>query len=214
MKKRVIVIDYGSGNLRSVFKALESVCSALSDVELIVSSSAKDIANASHIILPGVGAFADCRAGLFDLPGMHEAIDRAVLEEKRWFLGICVGMQLLADIGFEHGAHSGLRWIHGAVKAIPEDLQLKIPHMGWNNVTFKNPDNVLFEGIENNTDMYFVHSYYFVPEDKKNVIATTHYGIDIPAIIAKENITGVQFHPEKSQKAGLQFLANFMRRTK
>jgi glutamine amidotransferase len=188
MSARILVIDYGSGNLRSVVKA------------------------ASHIILPGVGAFADCSSGLLALPGMHEALSRAVLEEKRWFLGICVGMQLLADLGHEHGKHQGLGWIGGEVKPIPQNLSLKIPHMGWNSLSFKDKENPLFRGLGDQTDMYFVHSYYFSPTDRESILATTNYGVEIPAIIAKENITGVQFHPEKSQKSGLRFLSNFMRR--
>lgn len=202
MNLNPVIIDYGSGNLRSVGKAFSHVMGK----QAKISSSPADLADATHIILPGVGAFGDCAAGLRAIDGMVDALEEQVLHKKKPFLGICVGMQLLADTGYEHGEHSGLGWIAGKVVAIEPQDGLPVPHMGWNSLEFKRP-SPLTENI--NSDVYFVHSYKFecAPE---YVLATTSYCGAIQAFVAKDNIFGVQFHPEKSQKAGLQLIGNFL----
>lgn len=204
--KKVAIIDYGSGNLRSAAKAFESAARETGH-EVAVTSSHSDLSSASHIVLPGVGAFADCMKGLAAVPGMIEAMSREALESKKPFLGICVGMQLLADWGHEHGKHKGLGWIKGEVTLISAP-GLKVPHMGWNNVS--SGRSPLFKGIAPETDFYFVHSYKFDSADKNDVLATVGYGEVFPAAIGKGNIMGVQFHPEKSQRAGLELIRNFL----
>ncbi len=203
----VVLIDYGSGNLHSAAKALEREAKPLG-LPVAVTSKAWDVANASHIVLPGVGAFAECYAGLHALTGMRETLEAAVLKKKKPFLGICVGMQLLAERGYENGNHSGLGWLKGDVAAItPAGKTLKIPHMGWNALEIKRKHS-LFDGMASGEHMYFVHSYHFVGQD---ALAVTDYGGPVTAAVAKENIMGVQFHPEKSQGAGLKLLHNFLR---
>lgn len=200
----VVIIDYGSGNLRSAAKAFEHV---IGD-NVKVTSNPKDLEAATHIVLPGVGAFGDCIAGLKKIPGMVEAMEKEVLQKKKPFLGICVGMQLLADIGHEYGEHKGLGWIKGEVKKIdPKDKSLPVPHMGWNGLTI-NKQVPLLKNL--NEDVYFVHSYHFIPANNDNLLATTDYGDKLTAVIGKDNIMGVQFHPEKSQKAGLTLIKNFL----
>ena len=203
MATNTIIIDYGSGNLRSVAKAFEHVSSG----SVKVTSNANDLASATHIVLPGVGAFGDCITGLSTIPGMIDALSAEVLEKKKPFLGICVGMQMLAEFGHEYGKHKGLGWIKGEVKRIETAQELPIPHMGWNELEFKRPLK-LTEGM--GKDVYFVHSYCFNAANQTDVIATTNYGTEITAIIARDNIMGVQFHPEKSQNAGLVLLRNFL----
>lgn len=206
---KVVIIDYGSGNLRSVAKAVEHELPENGRAE--VTSDPKALADATHIILPGVGAFGDCAAGLDALPGMHEALDREVLKNKKPFLGICVGMQLLADIGLEHGEHKGFGWIKGVVAPIPNPKEtLKIPHMGWNSLVIKKKHPVL-DGIETGDHAYFVHSYRFECEEKSCILSEVEYGSSIVAVLCKDNIIATQFHPEKSQKAGLRLLHNFLR---
>jgi glutamine amidotransferase len=200
----IVIIDYGSGNLRSVAKAFEHVGA---DVKII--SDAQSIKTANHIVLPGVGAFADCMAGLQALDGVIEAISEAVLAKKTNFLGICVGMQMLFERGFEYGEHQGLCWLSGdVVKLSPSNSSLKIPHMGWNNLAIRNSHSIL-RGIENGAHAYFVHSYH-ANAQSKNICATTDYGQAVTAVVADEHIVGVQFHPEKSQALGLAILKNFM----
>ena len=199
----ICIIDYGSGNLRSVQKAFEHVAKG----NVKVTSNAADLALASHIVLPGVGAFGDCIAGLKAIPGMIESLEKEVLQNKKPFLGICVGMQLLAEHGHEYGTHAGLGWIKGEVKRIETAPELPIPHMGWNELEFKTPHK-LTKGVAK--DVYFVHSYCFNAKNPADVIATTNYGTEITAIIARDNVMGVQFHPEKSQQAGLVLLRNFL----
>lgn len=210
---RCVIIDYGSGNLRSVAKAFERVAPDVGFIaaDIVVSSDPEALASADHIVLPGVGAFGDCMAGLTGVDGLKEALFEAVQTKGRPFLGICVGMQLLADKGLEHGSYNGLGWIGGTVDALkPADDSLKIPHMGWNelNVTSDHP---VFDGIETGTHMYFVHSYAFDVADKNHLAATTDYGGPVTAAVAKDTMIGTQFHPEKSQKDGLHLLTNFLR---
>lgn len=203
MINNITIIDYGSGNLRSAQKAFEHVAS---NAAVKVTSNPADIKNATHIVLPGVGAFGDCAAGLNSINGMVDELAEQVLGQKKPFLGICVGMQLLANTGFEHGTHKGLGWIEGEVKLINSN-NLPVPHMGWNGLNSKKPHNLL-KNI--NSDVYFVHSYGFIAANPQDIVATTTYGSEITAIIAHNNIMGVQFHPEKSQQAGLQLLRNFL----
>ncbi|MCC7165937.1 MAG: imidazole glycerol phosphate synthase subunit HisH [Rhodospirillales bacterium] len=208
----VVIIDYGSGNLRSAAKAFERALAERGDKRRVrVTAQAKDLAQAGHIVLPGVGAFADCKRGLDGLPGMGEALARAVLEEKRPFLGICVGMQLLADRGLEHGSHAGLGWIKGEVRPLtPSDPTLKIPHMGWNELEIPATPHPILEGLGKWRHAYFVHSYHFVAEKDSQVLARVGYGGPVAAVIGRDNIVGTQFHPEKSQAAGLALIANFL----
>lgn len=208
----VAVIDYGSGNLRSVAKALERAAAEnAGSRRVIVTGDAHDVLTAERIVLPGVGAFADCKAGLDALPGMTGALSRAVVENGTPFLGICVGMQLLATVGREHGDHRGLGWIDGAVEAIdPGPAGLAVPHMGWNNLVALDDAHPLFAGIAEGTHMYFVHSYRFIAANRNAVRAEVQYGGPIAAAIGRDNIFGTQFHPEKSQAGGLALLANFL----
>ncbi|OHC81965.1 MAG: imidazole glycerol phosphate synthase, glutamine amidotransferase subunit [Rhodospirillales bacterium RIFCSPLOWO2_12_FULL_67_15] len=209
---KVAIIDYGSGNLRSAAKAFErAAAESGSKADVRVVADAAEVARADRIVLPGVGAFADCKQGLESLPGMVAAVDRAVRERGRPFLGICVGMQLLATTGFEHGTHAGLGWIPGEVKALaPADPALKIPHMGWNTIEFRAGGHPLLAGIAHRAHAYFVHSYAMSCRDPADVVAVTDYGGPVAALIAHENMAGTQFHPEKSQATGLRLIANFL----
>ncbi len=212
--QRVVIIDYGSGNLHSAAKALErAACESGSRTEIIVSSSSADVTAADRIVLPGVGAFADCKRGLEAVPGMREALEQSVRKDGRPFLGICVGMQLMATRGLEFEVTDGLGWIAGEVRAIePADPSLKIPHMGWNTLDVVR-DHPLLDGIATGADglhAYFVHSFHLVPADRGVIVAETDYGGPVTAIVAKDNMAGTQFHPEKSQMLGLKLLANFL----
>jgi glutamine amidotransferase len=208
----VALIDYGSGNLRSAEKALARAAGESGAAQAItVTSDPAVVAKAERIVLPGVGAFADCMTGVQAIPGMIETLRDAVLTRGTLFLGICVGMQLLADVGREFGDHKGLGWIGGEVVRIaPSDPTLKIPHMGWNELSFTRP-HPLLAGIESGAHAYFVHSYEFRARDAADAIATTDYGGAITAMIGRDNIAGTQFHPEKSQAVGLKLLANFLK---
>lgn len=211
----VAVIDYGSGNLHSAAKALERASRESGANEPILVTSAPDaVRRADRVVLPGVGAFADCKHGLEAVPGMIDALTEAARERARPFLGICVGMQLLAERGLEHGVTEGLGWIRGEVDRIaPSDPALKIPHMGWNTL-IPRKDHPLFEGIPlgpAGLHAYFVHSYQLAPADADDLVADTEYGGPITAVVARGNIAGTQFHPEKSQRLGLALLANFLR---
>jgi imidazole glycerol-phosphate synthase subunit HisH len=215
MGQSVVIIDYGSGNLKSVQKALERAANeAEIGAKIVRSAAPEQVAAADRIVLPGVGAFADCRAGLSAIPGMLEALDQRVMVEAVPFLGICVGMQLMATTGLEKGTHKGLDWISGKVTALePEDKNLKIPHMGWNTLGQVRA-HPLLEGPMLGADgvhAYFVHSYQFVPQNQADLIATTDYGGPATAIIGRNNLFGTQFHPEKSQGFGLNLLANFLK---
>lgn len=210
---KAVIVDYGSGNLRSVEKSFRRAAAATGfgdDIE--VTSRPDAIAAASHVALPGVGAFGDCRRGLDALTGMVEALEEAVREKARPFLGICVGMQLMADRGLEHGRHDGLGWIHGEVVPLtPRDARLKIPHMGWNDLSLARPDHPVLAGVADGTHMYFVHSYRFACADDSDEIAAVDYGGPATAAVARDTMVGTQFHPEKSQAAGLRLIANFLR---
>ena len=200
---KTVVIDYGSGNLRSAAKALAA---AGADVEVTADPAA--VAAAARIVLPGVGAFADCRAGLDRLPGMVAALDQAVRHQGRPFLGICVGMQLMAEAGLEHGRHEGLGWIEGEVVPLAP-RPVKIPHMGWNEL-HRTREHPLLAGIAQDADVYFVHSYHLRLGASEDLLAGADYAGPVVAAIARDNMAGVQFHPEKSQATGLRLLANFL----
>ncbi len=208
----VALIDYGSGNLRSAEKALmRAARESGSDHEIVVTSEPDVVAHAERIVLPGVGAFGDCMNGLRAIDGLIAAMEEAVRKRGVPFLGICVGMQLLATVGWEFGEHRGLNWIGGEVAKIERaDPALKIPHMGWNELRIVR-GHPLLEGLGPEPHAYFVHSYEFRPKDRVPVLATTDYGGEIVAMIGRDNIAGTQFHPEKSQAAGLRLLANFLR---
>ncbi len=209
---KIVIVDYGSGNLRSAAKAFERAAADIGFKDAVsVSADAKDLAAADRIVLPGVGAFGDCKRGLEALPGMIDALNEQVLEKKKPFFGICVGMQLMAEFGREHGEHRGLGWIKGVVEAIlPADPSLKVPHMGWNELKFARA-HPLFAGLGENRDAYFVHSYQLKAGNPADVIATVDYGGPIVAAVGRDNIVGTQFHPEKSQANGLAIIANFLR---
>jgi imidazole glycerol-phosphate synthase subunit HisH len=203
---QVALIDYGSGNLRSAEKAL-----ARAGGEVVVTADPDAVRRAERIVLPGVGAFGDCMQGLRSIPGMTEALGDAVRARATPFLGICVGMQLLASTGHEFGTHAGLGWIAGEVARLePADPALKIPHMGWNALSVPKP-HPLFAGIATDAHAYFVHSYAMRTNDFAEVLATTDYGGAVTAAVGRDNIAGVQFHPEKSQAVGLALLGNFLR---
>ena len=206
----VALIDYGSGNLHSAAKAIERAARSAGET-VTVTSDAAALTDADRIVLPGVGAFADCKRGLEALTGMVEALNEQVVRKGKPFLGICVGMQLLAERGREFETVDGLGWIKGEVVPLqPKDLALKIPHMGWNELVLKRAHPVL-QGIDDRAHAYFVHSYAFTPADPADLIAEVDYGGPVAAVIGRDNILGVQFHPEKSQATGLKLIANFLR---
>jgi glutamine amidotransferase len=206
----VALIDYGSGNLRSAEKALrEAARRHAIDADIVVTAEPSIVATADRVVLPGVGAFASCRAGL-DASGVYEAMNEAVHGKGAPFLGICVGHQLLATEGLEFRVTPGLGWIGGQVKKLePRDPALTIPHMGWNAIAFAR-DHALFKGVESGAHMYYANSFALMPTDPADVLATTDHGGPFTAAVAKGNVAGVQFHPEKSQAAGLALLANFL----
>jgi glutamine amidotransferase len=211
----VAIVDYGSGNLHSAHKALERAArESGSGVVVRLTSDPDEVRRAERIVLPGVGAFADCRRGLDTVDGMVEALKEAVIEKGKPFLGICVGMQLMATRGLEHRVTEGLDWIPGDVVAIePADPSLKIPHMGWNTLSVRR-DHTLLDGIptgENGLHAYFVHSFHLKPTPADTMIAETDHGGALTAIVGRDNLVGTQFHPEKSQTLGLALLRNFLR---
>jgi glutamine amidotransferase len=214
----VAIIDYGSGNLRSAAKAFEHAANEVGfEGGVAVTADAAVLDRASHIVLPGVGAFADCKRGLEAVPGIVEALQRNVREQGKPFFGICVGMQLMATRGLEHGSHDGFDWIAGEVCRLqPSDATLKIPHMGWNDLAVANghagaADGFGAGGLESGAEVYFVHSYHLVCEDADDLIATADYGGPVTAFVGRDNLLGTQFHPEKSQTAGLTLIANFLK---
>lgn len=209
----VALIDYGSGNLRSAAKAMERVIREQGlDLEVAVTADADVVRRAERVVLPGVGAFADCRAGLDAVPGMHEALDETVVRGGKPFLGICVGMQLMAERGLEHGVHAGLGWLAGEVAPLaPDDPTLKIPHMGWNDLMVDRVDHPVLAGLPTAPHVYFVHSYCMTCRDPALVLARADYGGPFAAVVGRDNLVGAQFHPEKSQAAGLAFIGNFLR---
>lgn len=207
----VAIVDYGAGNLRSAAKAFQYVAGRMGRGDDIVVTADPDLVRrAQRIVLPGVGAFADCKAGLDAVPGMVGALEEKVLSGGTPFLGVCVGMQLLAGEGREKATTPGLGWIGGAVERItPADPALKIPHMGWNTIAAVRP-HALLAGIPADLHAYFVHSYHLVPDDPETLVATTEYGGRLTACVGRDNIFGTQFHPEKSQALGLHLIENFL----
>jgi glutamine amidotransferase len=207
----IALIDYGSGNLRSAEKALMKVSAALDGArEVAVTADPETVAAADAIVLPGVGAFAACMAAVEARPGLTAALDVAVRQRGVPYLGICVGMQLMATRGLEFGATPGFDWLSGDVRRIePAGHAFKVPHMGWNGLS-DIADHALFAGLAEDVPVYFTHSFAFFPERKEDVIATVDHGGRFPAAVARDNMAGVQFHPEKSQAAGLRLLANFL----
>ena len=208
----VAIIDYGSGNLRSAGKAFERAAAEAGLADAVeISAEPEALADASHIVLPGVGAFADCMQGLAALPGMLEALEKQVVGGGKPFLGICVGMQLMAERSLEHGTHRGLGWIAGEVRPIePADPTLRIPHMGWNELEIVGEGHPVLGGIAPGTHAYFVHSYAISCADRAAVRAEVEYGGKLAAVVARDNMVGTQFHPEKSQAAGLRLIRNFL----
>lgn len=206
---KVALVDYGAGNLRSAAKALEA---GGADVE--ITSDPERVLTADRIVLPGDGAFPDCRRGLAAVEGLDEALETAVQKKGTPFFGICIGMQLLATEGLEHEGAKGLDWIPGRVVRIaPERSDLKVPHMGWNTLDAKRT-HALLDGIPlgpSGLHAFFLHAFHFVPDDANDVLATADYGGPVTAMIARGNVAGTQFHPEKSQRLGLQILANFLK---
>jgi glutamine amidotransferase len=212
---RVAIIDYGSGNLRSATKAFERASrEAGIGAEIELTADAGRVRTADRIVLPGVGAYADCRAGLDAVPGMVEALEEVVTAKGRPFLGICVGMQLMSERGLEKTVTSGLGWIAGDVKVIkPADPALKVPQIGWNTLRLRR-EHPLFAGIptgEKGLHAYFVHSYHLDAREEGDVLALADYGGPVTAAVARDNFAGTQFHPEKSQALGLALIANFLR---
>lgn len=210
---KLSLIDYGSGNLRSAAKAIQRAADENGiALDLAVTADTRTVAAADAIVLPGVGAFADCYRGLSSLPGMIEMLNEQVIRGGKPFLGICVGMQLMATVGREHGEHKGLGWIDGAVELLePSDTALKVPHMGWNQLRLLQPQHPVFAGIKTGDHAYFVHSYHLRPNDPAVVLAEADYGGAVVAAVGRANMVGTQFHPEKSQATGLRLLANFLR---
>ena len=211
----LVIIDYGSGNLHSAAKAFERAARDSGiGTPVQVSADPEALRRAERIVLPGVGAFKDCRDGLRAVPGLWETLEEEVSRKAKPFLGICVGMQLMASRGLEHDVSDGFGWIPGDVKAIvPRDPSFKIPHMGWNTLDVRKPHKLL-EDIPLGDDglhAYFVHSYHLDASDTAHVVATTEHGATVTAIVGRDNIAGTQFHPEKSQTLGLTLLANFLR---
>lgn len=208
----IALIDYGSGNLRSAAKALERAAADSGiAAEIAVTADPEVVRRADRVVLPGVGAFGDCRRGLAAVPGMVAALEETVLRRGRPFLGICIGMQLMARTGLEHGRHEGLGWLDAEVVPLaPADPALKIPHMGWNELRLARPGHPVLAGLEHGQHAYFVHSYHMVPADPAQVLATCDYGGPVAAVVGRDTLVGTQFHPEKSQAAGLRLIANFL----
>ena len=211
----VAIVDYGSGNLRSATKAFERAARETGiNAEIVLTDRAETVAKADRIVLPGVGAYADCRAGLGTVPGMVEAIEEGVAAKGRPFLGICVGMQLMASRGLEKTVTDGFGWIKGdVVEMTPSDPDLKIPQIGWNTIDVRRP-HPLFDGIATGPDglhAYFVHSYHLAATNAGDVLAVTDYGGPVTAAVARDNMVGTQFHPEKSQALGLALIGNFLK---
>jgi len=202
---KIVIINYDSGNVASVFNAFSEIANSY---QIIISNKISDIKQADFLVLPGVGAFGDCVKSLSKIDNLINEIKYQIIEKEKPFLGICVGMQVLASRGMENGDHQGLDLIPGIVKEIPKN-GYKIPHMGWNNIDILQQSKII-KNINKNEHFYFANSYYFQPNDQGNIIAQIDYSIKMPVIIEKNNITAIQFHPEKSSKQGLQILENFL----
>jgi glutamine amidotransferase len=208
MKKKITIVDYGSGNLLSAKQSLAKVVSLTNiDAEIQISNDPKSLDDSTHAVLPGQGAFKTCMDGIKKIPGLQDQLSEFVKIKKRPFFGICVGMQLFADISEENGIHHGLGWIEGKIKKLPRK-KIKMPHMGWNRIKIVN-NNTLIKPEE--TDYYFVHSYYFDCVNKQDVVAETEYGLNFASIVNKENVYGCQFHPEKSSTQGLNIIKDFIK---
>jgi imidazole glycerol-phosphate synthase subunit HisH len=215
----VAIIDYSSGNLRSAAKAFERIANEIEaeggpGANIVVTSDPEVVHAADRIVLPGVGAFGDCMAGITAIDGMRAVLEEDVNLGGKPFLGICVGMQLMASRGLEHGTHEGFGWIPGTVEMIePADDGLKIPHMGWNDLVLSDQGlaHPVFEGLNHGEHAYFVHSYSIRPEDTDHVLTTVDYAGPIVAAVGRDNMVGTQFHPEKSQEVGLRLIANFLK---
>ena len=204
-----VIVDYNSGNLRSAEKSFHRMATELDAGQITVSADPDVVRKADRVVLPGVGAFADCRRELGAIDGLFGAIEEQV-NRGTPFMGICVGMQMMATRGLEHGKHDGFDWIKGEVTELdPADKSLKIPHMGWNALNILS-DHPVFTGIASGDHAYFVHSYHLKPEDEKDLIASVNYGEPITAAVARDNMIGTQFHPEKSQSTGLRLIGNFL----
>ena len=213
MTATVAIIDYGSGNLRSAAKAFERSVRALrSDIEVAVTADPEFVRRADRIVLPGVGAFEDCMNGLMSVRGMRQAMDERVLKDAVPFLGICVGMQLMATEGHEKGIYAGLNWIMGPVVRLEPRGGLKVPHMGWNTLRVTNPHPLLaiIPDGDDGLHAYFVHSYHLAPSDDRQLFAVADYGQQVTACVGRDNMFGTQFHPEKSQTLGLTLIENFL----
>ena len=205
--KKITIIDYGSGNVLSAQKSFVKIANENNITsKVIISNNVNEIKDSTHIVLPGQGAFSTCMNGLKNIKGLIDELYNHAINKKKPFLGICVGMQMLANKSEEKGLHQGLGWIEGKIKKLP-DTNLKMPHMGWNIVKPITNNNNLITKPE---DYYFVHSYYFECAQRENILAETQYGINFSSIVAKENIYGVQFHPEKSSSQGLNLIKKFM----
>ncbi|MDB4220180.1 imidazole glycerol phosphate synthase subunit HisH [Pelagibacterales bacterium] len=205
---KIAIINYGYGNLHSVNQAFKKANNDFDlNAEIEVTNNPNEINKADKIVLPGVGSFTDCLNAIRSIDGIYESLQEQVINKKKYFMGICVGMQLLADIGYENEKNDGFGWVSGTVEKMKVPLDFKIPHMGWNTIQFKNND--LFKDIDENSDFYFVHSYEFKTVDE-NILATTNYASKVTAAIKKDNIFGTQFHPEKSHKNGQKLIKNFI----
>ena len=204
----ITIVDYSSGNIRSVINSFEEVCN--NKYKINVSSDLKIISSSDKIVLPGQGSFKSCVDSLNKIEGLNETLNQFVFDQKKLLLGICVGMQMFADVGYEENETKGLGWISGKVSKIDNQNQkFKLPHIGWNEITITK-DSSIFKNIDNKSHMYFVHSYEFIPEDKSVISSTTDYSTNIVCSVEKDNIFGTQFHPEKSDKLGLKLIENFI----
>ena len=204
----ITIVDYSSGNISSVINSFSEVCK--SKYKINVSSDLKIISSSDKIVLPGQGSFKSCVDSLNKIEGLNETLNQFVFDQKKLLLGICVGMQMFADVGYEENETKGLGWISGKVSKIDNKNQkFKLPHIGWNEITITK-DSSIFKNIDNKSHMYFVHSYEFIPEDKSVISSTTDYSTNIVCSVEKDNIFGTQFHPEKSDKLGLKLIENFI----
>jgi glutamine amidotransferase len=208
----VVIVDCGSGNLRSAAKAFEwAVRESGREIRVTVTSDAAVVRRADRVALPGQGAFASVLAGVDASPGLREALEDVAITKARPFLGICVGMQLMASRGLEHGAHAGFGWIPGEVIPLtPEPAGLKVPHMGWNDLLVDRPDHPVVRGVQKGDHAYFVHSYRYRCASRADQVAHAEYGGPVAAVIGRDNLVGTQFHPEKSQAVGLRLIASFL----